>query len=381
MHNQKTDVIVVGAGPVGLTAAIGLAQAGIKIVIVDALAEAENTSRAAVIHSATLDCLTEVGITGRLIDQGIKAPNFRVRDRSSILLHANFERLHASSPFALMIPQDETEAIMLDRLEQLGQSVQRRVRFTAMEEKQDCILATFEGPEGAFNLSAKYLVGADGEGSTVRTARAIDFPGKSHGSFLLADVRMNWPIANDEVSLFFSSAGTLVVAPMSRGRHRIVAQMPNAPPMPTVGDVQRLVDERGPGVPVRIDEILWGSRFQVHHRLASRFRDGRVLLIGDAAHVHSPAGGQGMNLGLRDAVALSAALPKAIATPSAPELDKFARERREAAAKVLTMTDRLTKIATMASPHTRSLRNHIIGTLGRLPPVRSYVAETLAGFR
>jgi 2-polyprenyl-6-methoxyphenol hydroxylase-like FAD-dependent oxidoreductase len=381
MAKKYTEVLVVGAGPAGLATAIGLAQRGVDFQIVDALLEAQNTSRAAVIHAATLESLRELQVVDRLVAEGIRVPHFRIRDRDSVLLHTDFSRLPTPMPFTLMIPQDESEPILIDRLAELGHVIQRPVRLAALQVADDHVRATCEGPDGEFVTEARYVVGADGEKSTVRNAAAIGFPGDTYGSFLLADVRMDWQITKDEVTLFFSEAGTLVVAPMSRDRYRVVAQLPGAPSVPTIEDVQRVIDARGPRSSVRVREVLWGSRFQVHHKLADRFRDGPVLLVGDAAHVHSPAGGQGMNLGLRDAAALSQALAEAIQTGSDAALNGYAAERRAAAAEVLAMTDRLTRAATLANPASRWFRNRLIATASRLPSVRRYAARTLAGFR
>lgn len=381
MAHCTTDVLIVGAGPTGLATALGLAGAGIDFMIIDALGEAQNTSRAAVIHAATLESLGELSIADRLIAQGIKTPNFRIRDREAILFHSDFTRLPTSTPFALMIPQDETEAILIAALSERGHSICWSVRLEAIRQLGDSVVATCDSTDGELTVEARYLVGADGEKSTVRTATGIGFPGASYGSFLLADARMEWPISSDEVSLFFSEAGTLVVAPMSGGRHRVVAQFPDAPSTPTAADVQAVIDRRGPKSGARVREVLWGSRFQVHHKLADRFRDGRILLAGDAAHVHSPAGGQGMNLGLRDAEALSRALVTALLSGGDKELDNYASERRDAARKVLGMTHRLTRVATLSSPSLRRVRNALIATLGKFEAVKTFVASTLAGFR
>lgn len=345
------------------------------------MAEAQNTSCAAVIHAATLDSLRSLQVADRLVTQGVKVPQFRIRDRDSVLLYADFSSLPTPTPFALMIPQDETEQILIGRLAERGHAVRRPVRLSSFEPSAQGVRATFEGGDGGFVVDARYIVGADGEKSTVRTGAGIDFPGETYGSFLLADVRMDWPIAREEVTLFFSEAGTLVVAPMSQDRYRVVAQLEDAPSVPTLEDVQRVIDARGPRSGARVREVLWGSRFQVHHKLADRLHDGPVLLVGDAAHVHSPAGGQGMNLGLRDAEALSRALEEALRTGSQEPLAAYAAERRQAAAKVLEMTDRLTKVATLSSPVARWFRNRLIKATSTLPGIRRATAHTLAGYR
>lgn len=376
---ETTDVLIVGAGPAGLSTAIGLAQAGIDFRIVDALPEAQNTSRAAVIHAATLETLGRLGVADQLIAQGIKAPDFRVRDRDRVLLAAAFSVLDSPTPFALMIPQDETEAILTTRLEQLGHRVMRPAQVTDLERRQDIVVANITGQSGEGSIAARFVIGADGEKSLVRASAGIGFPGETYGSFLLADVHMDWPIDVSEVSLFFAQGGTLVVAPMSRSRFRVVAQLAEAPTQPTVADVQRIIDLRGPSRGVKVRDVIWGSRFQVHHKLADRFRDGPFLLVGDAAHVHSPAGGQGMNLGLRDAEALASALAGFLRN-GGTQLDDYALERRASAQQILDRTDRLTTVATLKSPGLRWLRDSALTIAGHSPAIRKRIAQMLAGY-
>lgn len=376
---ETTDVLIVGAGPAGLATAIGLAQAGVDFRIVDAMPEARNTSRAAVIHAATLETLSRLGVAEQLICQGIKAPDFRIRDRDQIIIEAQFSVLESPTPFALMIPQDETEAILTARLAQLGHWVNRPAKITEIVCEQEHVLACFLGPSGEQNIAARFIIGADGEKSFVRATAGIGFPGATYGSFLLADVHMDWPIAVSEVSLFFAEGGTLVVAPMSRSRFRVVAQLADAPSVPNVADVQRVIDLRGPSGGAKVHDVIWSSRFQVHHKLADRFRDGPFLLVGDAAHVHSPAGGQGMNLGLRDAEALASALDGFLEN-GGTQLDEYAAQRRASAQKVLKRTDRLTKLATLKSPAPRWLRDRVLTLAAKSPAIRKRVAQMLAGY-
>jgi 2-polyprenyl-6-methoxyphenol hydroxylase-like FAD-dependent oxidoreductase len=375
---EKVDVAIVGAGPAGLALAIGLAQRGRDFVILDALPEAQNTSRAAVIHAGTLEALSQLNIDQELVDKGIKVRTFRIRDRSKVLLHADFSALASPTPFALMIPQNESEALMTACLSSLGHQVHRSHRVVGVDLADDDARVTTDTD---LQIRARYVVGTDGEKSTVRAAAGIPFPGETYGYFLLADVRMDRPISRDEVSLFFSRDGTLVVAPMSHDRYRVVAHRRTAPSDPTVADVQAIIDARGPRTGARVTEVLWGSRFQVHHKLAARFREGRIILAGDAAHVHSPAGGQGMNLGLKDAVALADALDRCLRSESEHPLDDYAATRRAAAAAVLKMTGRLTAIAAMKHRPLRIVRNGVIGTAALVPMLRRRVAQTLSGTR
>lgn len=381
VRTLATEVLVVGAGPAGLVTATSLARSGVDFVIVDALAESQNTSRAAVVHARTLDVLEDLGLAAPLVARGIQVTDFTVRDRDDVLLRADFRGLPGKHRYALMIPQDETEQVFLSRLRELGHAVQREVRLQGVRRLPGGVVAECVGPGGPMVITAQLIVGADGEQSTVRAQAGIDFPGTTYGSFLLADVRMAWPIRRDEVSLFFSHEGTLVVAPMSDKRFRVVAQLSDAPSEPAMEDVQRLLDARGPRRGVQVETVLWGSRFRVHHKLADRLVDGPVALVGDAAHVHSPAGGQGMNLGIRDAHALGEALASAVRHRDTAALDAYATSRRPEAERVLRMTDRLTRIATTPKIWLRPIRNGLIRTVGHLPRLRRYVATTLAGYR
>ena len=380
MSVLSTEVLIAGAGPAGLATAISLAQAGVDFIVVDALPEAQNTSRAAVIHAATLHSLGKLGVADRLIAQGVEVPHFKVRERDALLFTGDFSSLPGPFPYALIIPQDETEAILTERLRQLGHRINRSARLSRYEVSGDAVRALVEGSADEWTVDARYIVGADGEKSTVRAGADIAFPGHTYGSFLLADVRMNWPLPKSEVGLFFSPGGPLIVVPMSNERYRVVAQLDNAPSEPTPEDVQRILSERSLRSGCYVSELLWGSRFQVHHKLADRFRAGPVLLVGDAAHVHSPAGGQGMNLGMRDAQALGDCLAEALKSVDDANLDRYAAERRAAARKVLTMTARLTRMATLQAPGLRWMRNRALATADHVPVVRNAIASRIAGY-
>ena len=182
----------------------------------------------------------------------------------------------------------------------------------------------------------------------------------------------------DEVILFYARTGLTVVAPLPHGIHRIVAPLEHAPEEPTAAFVQELLDTRafGPGR-LRVTEVIWGSRFRIHHRVADTYRAGRLILAGDAAHVHSPAGGQGMNLGIQDAVALSGALTAALGGDDVA-LDGYSAQRRPIAEDVVKLTGRLTRVATLPAP-ARPLRNTLLRLAGTMPAVRRELAWRLSG--
>src|SRR3954471_24063843 len=343
---RTVDVLVVGAGPTGLAAACTLRRAGVNVLTVDRQAAGANTSRAAVVHARTLEVLGELDVTRRLVAEGCVVPVFTVRDRTHLLARLDFSGLPTAHPYTLMLSQSRTEALLAGRLGELGGELVRPRALTALTVSDDGAQATLDGPDGT-QVAARFVVGADGMHSTVREAVDIGFTGGRYAqSFVLADVRMRWPLPDDEVQLLLSPEGLVVVAPLPGGHHRVVATVDEAPADIPVSLVQSLLETRGPGG-AHVDELVWASRFSVHHRVADAFRRGPVFLAGDAAHVHSPAGGQGMNTGIQDAVALGGLLA-AVFTGRAGEetLDGYGSSRRPVAAGVVAMTDRMTRAAT-----------------------------------
>jgi len=379
---HETDVLVVGAGPTGLALAASLQQAGVPNLIIDALAEGQNTSRAAVLHPHTIEMLEGLGVADRLQAEALPLDRFAIRDRDAALLEVGFAELPSRYRWITMIAQPRTEAILTDRLIELGGCVRRKIQLLSVRQERDAAIARVSTEEGEKDIRARFVVGADGMHSTVRASTSIAFEGEAYGqSFVLADVRMDWPLGRTEVSLCFSPAGLVVVAPLPDGSFRVVATMDDAAEQQGLDDIQHLLDTRGPcAAPARVERILWSSRFRVHHRLASSHREGRILLMGDAAHVHSPAGGQGMNVGLVDAAVLGQALT-AVLRDGAPLslLDRYAELRRPAAKEVLTLASRLTRIATVRPVALRWLRNIVLRLLDRSPAFKAKLALQLSG--
>ncbi len=380
MFPERTEVIVVGAGPTGLALASTLASAGINPLVLEQAGEGANTSRAAVIHARTLEVLEEAEVTPRLLAEGCVVPTFTVRDRARTLARIDFAGLPTAYPYTLMLPQSRTEAILTGRLGELGSAVQRGWRVTAVTASPAGATVHASDANGhQRQVTARYVIGADGMHSAVREAAGIGYTGGRYAqSFVLADVGLDWPLPADEVQLFFSPDGLVVVAPLPGGRHRVVATMDDAPERPGRADVQALLDHRGPGTG-RVDDLVWGSRFRVQHRVADAYRRGPVLLAGDAAHVHSPAGGQGMNTGIQDAVDLGHTLRDILQGRSDDsELDGYERRRRPIAERVVALTDRATRLATLHRGGARSVRNAGIALAGRAPTIRHRLARQLA---
>jgi 2-polyprenyl-6-methoxyphenol hydroxylase-like FAD-dependent oxidoreductase len=372
-----TDVLIVGAGPSGLTLAASLVNKGVATTVVDRQAAGANTSRAAVVNARTLEVLDGLDVSRRLVKEGVQAPRFTIRDGRRLLIPVDFSVLPTQYPYSLMVPQATTERLLLDRLTELGGAVIRPKTLASVVQDADGVTATFDDGDV---MRARYVVGADGIHSTVREQAGIGFEGGVYQeSFTLADVRLSGEAPSDEVILFWAKAGLTVVAPLPGDVFRIVAPVAEAPEEPSAEFIQQLLDERGLGAGrMVVTDVIWGSRFRIHHRVADTYRAGRLLLAGDAAHVHSPAGGQGMNLGIQDGVALADALAAVLGGAPESVLDEYSAARRPIAQQVVEMTDRLTRLATLPRA-VRPIRNLAISAVGRIPAVQRALAMRLSG--
>jgi 2-polyprenyl-6-methoxyphenol hydroxylase-like FAD-dependent oxidoreductase len=373
-------IVIVGAGPTGLALGAELKRLGISSLILERLEAGANTSRAAVVHARTLEVLEPLGVTPELLEEGITVPTFRIRDRNRILASISFADLDTKYPFALMCPQNRTEAILLRRLESLGGSVQRPCDVVAIRPGVNNVQVQFKSGEELKTVHTKWLVGCDGMHSLVREQAPIPFIGGDYEeSFVLADVEMDWPLDREEVSLFFSEKGLVVVAPLPSNLFRIVATVKQAPPAPSIAVFQQILEERGPeNAVINIRRSVWASRFHIQHRVAKVLRQDRILLAGDAAHVHSPAGGQGMNTGIQDAIVLAGALKETLEQGNDAALNLWQEKRLEIARSVVKLTDRMTKLATVSSSGVKLLRNAVLSIVGQIPFAQHAIAEKLA---
>lgn len=381
MAEPQQDVVIVGAGPTGLTLAAELWRLGLRPLLLERETTRPETSRAIAIHARTLEVLEELGATQPLLDEGLKLSGFQIREHDRTLMTINFDGLKTRYPFVLSCPQDHTEAILRGRLEAFGGSVRTGCTVTGVATEANGVEVRYTRGDGMVEtVHAGWVVACDGQHSTVRAAAAIPYEGGDYDeSFVLADVVLDWAETQPEGSMFLAEQGILLLAPLPGGHFRVIAVMDPAPERPSQGDLQRLIDERGPQEHrATVRSVTWSSRFRIHHYLASTPRQGRVLLAGDAAHVHSPAGGQGMNTGIQDAVSLAAALREVQGGGDESALEAWAKERHEIARSVVRMTDQLTRVATVSSAPGRMLRNAMFALLGHMPGVEHMMAEKLS---
>lgn len=378
---STTDVAIVGAGPAGLTAACALRRAGVAVRIFDRGEHGVTTSRAAVIHARTLEVLQTLSVTSRLVEEGLIVPTFTVRDHERLLARLDFSGLDTAHPYTLMLPQVRTEQILLERLRELGGEVEWEREVSALDQSgaSPVLEVRSRGHASSEHLAARFVIGADGMHSGMRSAAGIDFVGESYDpQFVLADLRLDWSLGDHEVQLFLDQDGLVVVAPLPGGRHRVVATTDRAAGRPDRAMMEQLLRDRTDLDP-KVEDVIWSSRFTVQHRIASTFRSDALFLVGDAAHVHSPAGGQGMNTGIQDSIELANLLTDVmLGHHESVDLDDYERTRRPVARRVVSMTDRMTRAATLRGPLARGARNQAITTILRSDRVRHRLTSRIA---
>ena len=377
-------VLIVGAGPVGLTMACELVRYGVPVRIVDRAAQRTDKSKALVVWSRTLELL-ERGIgAAPFVEAGFKAHavNFVAGDRP--VGRITMDSVRGPYPFVLMLPQSETERLLEERLSGLGAAVGREVEFVSFTQVEQGVEAVLRHPDGRMeSLSAAWLVGCDGAHSLVRRTVGAAFAGETLDSdWVLADVHLRgYPSPDTETTVYWHRDGVLVVFPISPGRYRVVANLPASgalhPPAPTLDEVQAVLDRRGPQGLVAFDPI-WLAAFRINDRKVADYRHGCVFLAGDAAHIHSPAGGQGMNTGMQDAFNLAWKLALVVRGACGEQLlDSYSPERSAIGDEVLAATGRLTALATLRNPVAQGVRNLVAHALLGLAPVQHALADTV----
>lgn len=386
----RSAILIVGAGPTGLVLALWLTRLGVPVRIIDRAAQPGTTSRALAVQARTLESYRQVGLAEAVVKRGVKVAhlNFWVGGRraAQVPLRHIGEGM-SPYPFALVFPQDAHERLLIERLEGLGVRVERPVEFLRFVQDDGGVQATLRHADGREETcAARFLAGCDGASSTVRDALGVGFPGGTYsGLFYVADADATGPAVDDELHVDLEAADFLLMFPLQeQGRVRLVGVVRElqgrdvgALDFEDVGG--RAVEHLG----LDVRKVHWFSTYRVHHRVAQRFRDRRVFLLGDAAHIHSPVGGQGMNTGIGDAVNLAWKLA-AVLRDGASErlLDSYAAERMPFARRLVATTDRMFTLVTAPGRMAAFVRTRMVPRvmprLLSLAPLRRFLFRTIS---
>ncbi|MER5433850.1 FAD-dependent oxidoreductase [Streptomyces sp. NPDC002588] len=381
------DVLVVGAGPTGLLTAVELMRRGVRVRVIDRAETPSTTPKALSVWPRALDILEDAGLADGVVRESVRVNRL-----------SYFSERRPLASFALtedtacrVLPQHVTERLLAERFAELGGKVERGVRLLALEGvdhsggigASDGVTAVVELPDGGVDrIRAPFVVGADGAGSAVRGQLGIGFQGSTYEmAFALIDARVEGHLPPDECLFYQAPSGALIIVPMPGGVHRFLSVMPQGRREVSLEMMQELLDERGPRG-VRLTEAVWHAVFRVHARHASDFSAGRVFLAGDAAHVHSPAGGQGMNNGLQDAQNLGWKLAAVIQGRSpASLLASYGTERSEATRQIVRDTDLQTRAWVAGSRAKVLARDAAFRFLDRTGVVSRFYTPVMAGRR
>ena len=401
------QVLVVGAGPSGLAAALLLGRLGISVRIIDKNSARSDKSKALAIHAGTLECL-QAAIDAELVEDLVRAGHptraawFHFHDRAPISV--DLSTVPSSYNFILNLEQNETERILEQRLSELSVYVERQTEFIEAAERGAEVVSTIKLASGHIEeVPSAFVIGGDGAHSSVRCVLGIPFQGAAYtGDFILGDVVLQWPWPYDSVRGFVNERGVIGSFPL-RGerRYRLILIRPGAgatgeKPEMNLDEFQSILSELSGGT-IIAQSATWLTRFRVHQRMVQQFQCGRIFLVGDAAHIHSPFGGQGMNTGIQDALNIACKLA-AVLTKRTPEsiLLNYQRERRPIARQVLRLTGFVTRLVLLPenalqrfvrrsvlplAVRSRFLQHHALAILSEVAIARKEISRYALGRR
>lgn len=380
VHNAQLDVLIVGAGPVGLFLANECARRHLRYRIVEKNPSQSEHSKALAIFPRTLEIFDMAGLVSPFLEVANRATSVEVLAHGRTLAHMPFAPEDSVYPFIAMVPQDVTERLLVQHLAAQGGKVEYATSCVDAVERDDHVSVTLEHNGEREESSAAFVVGCDGAHSLIRHLLNLTFEGAEyHDLFLLADIDTNDGLPADQLQLCPHESGPLAIFPMSATRRRIVAmiQQPEGD-APSLDLVRKMLVERAPQA-IQAHALRWSSYFHIHHRHVSQLRVGRMFVAGDAAHIHSPFGGQGMNTGLQDVWNLAWKLDLALSGHGNERLlDSYTAERLPVIKQVVETTDRLTRVMGTPNRFAQTLRDTVIPMVSRLAPFQHAFVERLS---
>lgn len=385
------DVLIVGAGPVGLTMACELLRHGVQCRIIDQQAAPVQTSRALNVQARTLEVFENMGVSERIIAAGAKARGLTVYDGEKILLRMSLQHLREEEclyPFLLILPQSQTEHILGERLTELGGTVERSRQLVALRQEGDAVIAQVKEAGTNANIDeeihARWVIGCDGIRSQVRKSLSIPFEGTTAPQeFLLADMDMDWSRTRETTHGWLTRDGLFAVFPLPGGQWRLfatfTAEKSKEVPQASLDVFQRLLVQYTGDTQTRMSNLTWASNFRISYRMAPTYRKNRVFLAGDAAHVHSPFGGQGMNIGIQDASNLAWKLALVLHKKAQETLlETYQEERLPVAKWVVGGAENATGLLVTQNPALRWVRDHALVPLLNLTSIQRSLARQTA---
>ena len=375
-----TDVLIVGAGPVGLFLANECARRGLRWRLVETRVSQSEHSKALAIFPRTLEILDMAGVVDPFLEKANRVTSVAVTTHERTLARMRFAPEESPYRFVAMVPQNVTERLLVEELGRKGGKVEYETTFVSATEQDDCVSVELDHKGELTRLRASFVVGCDGPHSAVRHLLNLPFAGAEYDEqYMLADVETNETLPADELQLCPSERGPVALFPMSATRRRIVASVENTEgEAPSLDLVRKVLAERAPsGIEARA--LYWSSYFRSHHRQVAELRVGRIFIAGDAAHIHSPFGGQGMNTGLHDVWNLVWKLDLILHGHGNEQLlESYSAERRPVIKHVIETTDFLTKALGTPSKLAQILRDAIIPMVSRLAPFQHAFVQRLS---
>jgi 2-polyprenyl-6-methoxyphenol hydroxylase-like FAD-dependent oxidoreductase len=377
---SDTDVLIVGAGPVGLFLANECARRGLRWRLIETRPSQSVHSKALAIFPRTLEIFDMAGVVAPFLEKANRVTSVAIITHGRTLAHMRFAPGESPYPFVAMVPQDVTEKLLAEELQRKGGVIEYETTFVSAEQQDDGVSVTVDHKGEPVKFRASFVIGCDGAHSAVR--RTLKLPlegGEYEASFMLADVETNEVLRADEMQLCPSELGPVAIFPMSATRRRIVATVEHPEgDAPSLDLVRKILGERAPSG-FEAHALHWGSYFRVHHRHAPLLRVGRIFIAGDAAHIHSPFGGQGMNTGLHDAWNLVWKLDLFLhGRGNERLLDSYGAERLPVIRNVIETTDFLTKVMGTPNRFAQALRDTVIPMVSRLAPFQHAFVERLS---